>query len=92
MDLFADIMKQTVRELEKSIFTDERMEKRIAGALRKCGMRVLYTYLFLNGEGKFEVHVTVEVQAKRKGRQKKSFRPYQKQREDVLSLHMEVRR
>ena len=34
MDLFADIMKQTVRELEKSIFTDERMEKRIAGALR----------------------------------------------------------
>ena len=50
------------------------------------------TYLFLNGEGKFEVHVTVEVQAKRKGRQKKSFRPYQKQREDVLSLHMEVRR
>ena len=33
MDLFADIMKQTVRELEKSIFTDERMEKRIAGQI-----------------------------------------------------------
>jgi len=67
MDLFADIMKQTVRELEKSIFTDERMEKRIAGALRKCGMRVLYTYLFLNGEGKFEVHVTVRSTGKEKG-------------------------
>ena len=60
-------MKQTVRELEKSIFTDERMEKRIAGALRKCGMRVLYTYLFLNGEGKFEVHVTVRSTGKEKG-------------------------
>lgn len=51
----------------KSIFTDERMEKRIAGALRKCGMRVLYTYLFLNGEGKFEVHVTVRSTGKEKG-------------------------
>ena len=43
------------------------MEKRIAGALRKCGMRVLYTYLFLNGEGKFEVHVTVRSTGKEKG-------------------------
>ena len=52
-----------------------------------------FVYIFvLKWRGKFEVHVTVRVQAKRKGRQKKSFRPYQKQREDVLSLHMEVRR
>ena len=30
-------------------------------------MRVLYTYLFLNGEGKFEVHVTVRSTGKEKG-------------------------
>ena len=66
-------MKQTVRELEESIFTDERMEKEDSrGALRKCGMRVLYTYLFLNGEGKFEVHVTVRSTGKEKGDGKRS--------------------
>ena len=46
MDLFADIMKQTVRELEKSIFTDERMEKRIAGALEKM-WNASFVYIFV---------------------------------------------
>ena len=92
MDLFADIMKQTVRELEKSIFTDERMEKRIAGALRKCGMRVLYTYLFLNGEGKFEVHVTVRSTGKEKGTAKEVVQAVSEAAGRRLSLHREVRR
>ena len=59
MDTFADMIRSTTRELENSIFTDERLEKKIANALRKKGMRVLYTHFFMNAEGKYEIHVTL---------------------------------
>ena len=52
----------------------------------------LYTYLFLNGEGKFEVHVTVRSTGKEKGTAKEVVQAVSEQREDVLSLHREVRR
>ena len=58
LDTFADMMQHTAKELEDSIFTDERLEKKIASALKKRGVRVLYTHFFMNGEGKYEIHVT----------------------------------
>ena len=66
MDTFADMIENTTRELENSIFTDERLEKRITAVLKKKGLRVLYTYFFMNGEGKYEIHVTVRSIRKQK--------------------------
>ncbi len=58
MDTFADMIRLTAKELEDSLFTDERLEKRLMAALKKKGVRVLYTNFFMNREGKYEVHVT----------------------------------
>ena len=66
MDTFADMIRNTAKELEESIFTDERLEKRIMAALRKRGVRVLYTQFFMNREGKYEVHVTARSMQKEK--------------------------
>ena len=35
LDTFADMLQSSARELEESIFTDERMERRISGKLKK---------------------------------------------------------
>lgn len=66
MDTFADMLQNSARELEKSIFTDERMEKKIISALKKKGVRVLYTNFFMNGRGKYEIHVTARSVKKQK--------------------------
>ena len=58
MDTFADMIRSTVKELEDSMFTDERLEKKIGIHLKQKGIRVLYTNFFMNPEGKYEVHVT----------------------------------
>ena len=60
MDTFADMIRNTAKELERSIFVDERLEKKISAHLKKMGIRVLYTNFFLNREGKYEVHVTAK--------------------------------
>ena len=66
MDTFADMIKSTAKELEDSIFTDERLEKKIVSHLKKKGVRVLYTHFFMNREGKYEVHVTARAMQKEK--------------------------
>ena len=58
MNTFADMIRSTTKELENSIFMDERLEKRIMSALKRKGVRVLYIHFFMNPEGKFEIHVT----------------------------------
>ena len=58
MDTFADMIRSTAKELEDSMFTDERLEKKISTSLKKKGIRVLYTNFFMNREGKYEIHVT----------------------------------
>ena len=58
MDTFADMIRSTAKELEDSMFTDERLEKKISVSLKKKGIRVLYTNFFMNREGKYEIHVT----------------------------------
>lgn len=66
MDTFADMIRSTAKELEDSIFTDERLEKRIVSHLKKKGIRVLYTHFFMNREGKYEVHITARAMQKQK--------------------------
>ena len=58
MDTFADMIRSTARELENSIFTDERLEKKIGAALKKKGVRMLYAHFFMTKEGRYEIHVT----------------------------------
>ncbi len=74
MDTFADMIRNTTKELENSIFTDDRLERRIISALRKKGMRVLYTHFFMNTEGKYEIHVTVRSMGKQKAEVKEVVR------------------
>lgn len=65
MDTFAEMIRTTAKELEDSMFTDERLEKKIIAALKKKGVRVLYTNFFMNKDGKYEVHVTARVMQER---------------------------
>ena len=48
MDTFAEMIRQTAKEMEDSIFHDEWLEKRIIEALKKKGVRVLKTNFFMN--------------------------------------------
>ena len=66
MDTFADMIQSTARELENSIFTDERLEKKIGTALRKKGIRMLYTHFFMTREGRYEIHVTARTMKNQK--------------------------
>ena len=74
MDTFADMIRNTTKELENSIFTDDRLERKIISVLRKKGMRVLYTHFFMNTEGKYEIHVTVRSMGKQKAAVKEVVR------------------
>ena len=58
MDTFADLIRISAKELEDSMFTDERLSKKITANLKRRGVRVLNTNFFMNKEGKYEVHVT----------------------------------
>ncbi len=60
MDTFADMIRSTANELEKSLFSDERLEKKMTVHLKRKGIRVLHICFFLNKEGKYEVHLTAK--------------------------------
>lgn len=66
MDTFADMIRSTAKELENSIFTDERLEKKIGAALKKKGVRMLYAHFFMTKEGRYEIHVTARSVKKQK--------------------------
>lgn len=64
MDTFADMIRSTAKELEDSMFIDERLEKKLAAHLKRKGIRVLYVNFFMNREGKYEVHITARAMQK----------------------------
>ena len=66
LDTFADVIQSTAKELEQSLFSDERLERRILSALKKKGVRVLQMNFFMNSEGRYEVHVTARCTGKKK--------------------------
>ncbi|MCI8293225.1 MAG: SpoIIE family protein phosphatase [Hespellia sp.] len=57
MDTFADAIRSTAKELEDSIYVDERMEKRMIAHLKKENVRVLCTTFFMTKEGKYKVQM-----------------------------------
>lgn len=59
MDLFAEILRCTSKEMEDSLVVDERIEKKIIAVLKKIGVRVLSVHLLLNDRGKYEAYITV---------------------------------
>ena len=58
MDTFADMIQRESKELEDSIVSDTRIEKKIISNLQKIGIRVLYTTIMMTKEGKYEIYVT----------------------------------
>ena len=58
LDTFAEMLRETSKELEDSLVEDERTEKRLTAALKKKGIRVLNCYFFMNRGGKYEIHLT----------------------------------
>lgn len=58
LDTFAEMLRETSKELEDSIVTDERTEKRLTAGLKRKGVRVLNCYFFMNRKGKYEIHLT----------------------------------
>lgn len=66
MDTFADMISSTAKELEDSIFTDERLEKKLMAQLRRKGVRVLYTRFFMNSDGHLEIRVTARSMGNKK--------------------------
>lgn len=58
MDIFAEILHSTSKEMEDSMVIDERIEKKIISSMKKIGVRVVSLNLFMNIYGKYEVHMT----------------------------------
>jgi stage II sporulation protein E len=58
MDTFAEMLRNSARELEDRMFSDERLERKISMHFKKKGIRVLYTNFFMNRDGKYEIHIT----------------------------------
>lgn len=66
MNTFADMIRSSAREMDKSICRDDRLRKRLEAAFRKKGLRALDIRFFMNAEGKYEIHVTARMLTGRK--------------------------
>ena len=64
MDTFADMIRTTARELEDSIYEEERMEKKLTTQLRKEKVRVLSLTFFLTKDGKHKIQMIVRMMDK----------------------------
>ncbi|MEG1504975.1 MAG: SpoIIE family protein phosphatase [Lachnospiraceae bacterium] len=60
LDRFAKMIQHATRELDASIFTDERMERKLKERLGKAGLKMLSSIFFVTREGHYEIHVTVK--------------------------------
>ncbi len=60
LDTFAQMIQHSTRELDASIFVDERLEKRIKAQFSKMGLRLLSTVFLMTEDGHYEIHVTTK--------------------------------
>lgn len=60
LDAFAKMIRHSTRELDASIFSDERMEKKIRAKLKNEGVRVLSIVFMMTPQGRYEIHLTVK--------------------------------
>lgn len=59
MDTFAEVIQASAKELESSIYMDERLEKRLMAQLKKEQIRVLCCTFFLTKEGQYKIQLIV---------------------------------
>lgn len=59
LDTFARLIQHATRELSASIFSDERLEKKIRSQFKRIGLKLLSSVFFMSAQGKYEIHVTV---------------------------------
>lgn len=59
MDTFAEMIQSSAKELENSIYMDERLEKRLVAHLKKEGVRVLCNTFFLTQDGQYKIQMIV---------------------------------
>lgn len=60
LDSFANMIRNTTRELDAGIFEDDHLEKRLKTRLRKAGVRMLSAVFYMTPQGKYEIHLTVK--------------------------------
>lgn len=57
---FADAIEEITRELDASIFRDDRLEKKIGQALKKVGVRPLKITLMVSSQGRYEIQISAK--------------------------------
>lgn len=63
LNAYARAVEENAKELDRSIFKDERLEKRINLGLKRYGVRTLKVVLLVSSTGKYEVQVSAKAKA-----------------------------
>ena len=58
LDTFARLIRHATRELDSSIFSDERLEKKIRAKLKSENIRILSMVFLMTPQGRYEIHLT----------------------------------
>lgn len=61
MQTFIEAMEESTKEIDASLFQDERLERKVGSYLKKEGVRTLKTVFFVSSEGKYELHISAKV-------------------------------
>lgn len=60
---FAKAVEESALELDKSIFEDERTQKRIKGLIKRVGVRALKVTVMVSENGRYEIQLTAKAKA-----------------------------
>lgn len=60
LDMFAQMIKGAASELERSVFLDAKLEKKIRRRLQRAGIKALEVTFFLTEKGRNEIHLTAK--------------------------------
>lgn len=60
---FAKAVEESAKELDKSIFEDERIQKKISNAIKRGGVRPLKVTLLMSEKGNYEVQITAKAKS-----------------------------
>lgn len=61
MQTFIEAIEEATKELDASLFQDERLERKVGSYLKKEGVRILKIVFFVSSEGKYELHISAKV-------------------------------
>lgn len=60
MQAYIQAVQTVAKEIQDSVYEDERLERRISKALKKQGVRVLKTTIFVSEEGLYKIHISAK--------------------------------